>query len=129
LLLALDRKQRDREQVSQLLATLVQRGVLQSAQVSDGFALLLKDDDYLSDLLLDSPDALTALAQFVARAVVDGVLPASFLSPEPEGEITPGPKHGTTVLSRAATIHSLHNQSMIGKIWGPGDGRPVEQRK
>merc|ERR550537_2010687 len=93
LLLALDRKQRDREQVSRLLAALCQRGVLASSQVEAGFALLLKDDDYLADLLLDSPEALTALAQFVARAVVDSALPASFLSPDPEREFTPGTKH------------------------------------
>lgn len=129
LLLALDRKQRDREQVSQLLAALCQRRVLASTQVASGFALLLEDDEYLSDLLLDSPDALTALAQFVARAVVDDVLPVSFLSPESQGAFNPGPKHGATVLARATTIHSLHNPSMIGKIWGPGDGRPVAQRK
>merc|ERR550537_1736899 len=129
LLLALDRKQRDREQVSQLLAALCRRRLLTPEQVCNGFGLLLKDDEYLSDLLLDSPDALTALAQFVARAVVDDVLPASFLSPEQQGDFTPGPKHGATVLARATTIRSLHNPSMIGKIWGAGDGRPVAERK
>jgi len=129
LLLALDRKKRDRELVSQLLTALCQRSVLTSAQVVSGFGLLLKDDDYLSDLTLDSPDALTALAQFVARAVADDVLPTSFLSPTEQKDFTPGPKHGATVLTRAATIHSLHKPSMIGKIWGPGDGRPVAERK
>lgn len=33
------------------------------------------------------------------------------------------------MLARATTIHSAHIPSLIGKIWGPGDGRPVEQRK
>jgi len=128
LLLACDRKQRDREQISQLLAALCLRRVLAPDQAAAGFGLLLQDDAYLSDLVLDAPDALTTLAQFVARAIVDNVLPASFLSAELQ-EFAPAPEHGATILNRAATIYSAHNASVVGKIWGPGDGRPVAERK
>ena len=126
LLLALDRKTRDREQVSQLLAALRTRRVLESAQAAAGFGLLLSDDDYLSDLVLDAPDALTALAQFIARAIVDEVLAPSFLNAQ---DFVPGPRHGAKVLSNAAVIQRAHTMSAVGRIWGPGDGRPVAERK
>ena len=124
LLLALDRKTRDREQVSQLLAALCLRRVLEPAQAAAGFGLLLTDDDYLGDLVLDAPDALTALAQFVARAIVDEVLAPAFLE-----ECVPGPRHGAKVLSGASVIRKAHTMSAVGRIWGPGDGRPVAERK
>ena len=120
LLRALDRKQRDRELVSQLLASLCERQALAPAQAAQGFALLLEDDAYLGDLMLDTPDALQSLAQFVARGIADEVLPKSFL----EGQV--GPRHGAKVLDSArATYAGAQNASALSKIWGPGDGRPV----
>lgn len=122
LLRALDRKQRDRELVSQLLASLCQRQALAPAQAAQGFALLLEDDAYLGDLMLDTPDALQSLAQFVARGLADEVLPKSFL----DGQFQPGPRHGAKVLDSArATYAGAQNASALSKIWGPGDGRPV----
>ena len=51
--------------------------MIEPEQVSKGFSKLLNSAD---DLALDIPDAVDVLALFVARAVVDEILPSAFLT-------------------------------------------------
>ena len=74
--LAMDRGPRECELVSRLLKDLRFAGKIGAREIREGFVLLL---DTADDLTLDIPDASDMLALFVARAVVDGVLAASFL--------------------------------------------------
>jgi hypothetical protein len=62
--------------VSVLLSSLY-GNVISSTQIRLGFVLLL---DALDDLAVDIPDTVGSLALFIARAVVDDILPPAFLS-------------------------------------------------
>ena len=57
--------------------------IIQAAQMQKGFRNLLHSVD---DLKLDVPSAEEDVALFLARAVVDDVLPPSFLQKVPCGE-------------------------------------------
>ena len=64
------------------------------------------------------------VASFLARAVVDEVLPPAFLSDQ--NNCRPGDE----VIEKAVTLLSReHCTARLEKIWGPGDGRPVEELK
>jgi programmed cell death protein 4 len=89
--------------------------------IGKGFERLF---EIIDEIELDAPLAKNMLASFLARAVVDEVLPPSFLSDSVicnlGGEII---DHSRLLLSRD------HGGAKLEKIWGPGDGRPVEEMK
>ncbi|CAM9896305.1 unnamed protein product [Discosporangium mesarthrocarpum] len=95
--------------------------VLSSREVCKGFERLF---EMIDDIQLDAPNARTLVSSFLARAVADEILPpsvlrnAAFLSLG--GEIVKGARR---LLSRD------HVLSRLEKVWGPGDGRPVEELK
>ena len=61
---------------------------------------------------------------FLARAIVDEVLPPAFISERnnthPGDEVT---EKAVSLLSRE------HCTARLEKVWGPGDGRPVSELK
>eukprot|EP01023_Acetabularia_acetabulum_P029519 TRINITY_DN2785_c0_g1_i7.p2 TRINITY_DN2785_c0_g1~~TRINITY_DN2785_c0_g1_i7.p2 ORF type:complete len:407 (+),score=97.23 TRINITY_DN2785_c0_g1_i7:641-1861(+) len=73
--IALDRKSRERELVSELLSDLYPQ-VIPDDQMSMGFVRLLASID---DLVLDIPEAVNLLAYFLCRAIVDEALTPAFL--------------------------------------------------
>ena len=75
--MAMDRNDREREMASTLLADLSQASVVSEEQVSLGLHKLLSSTE---DLTLDIPDAARFLTLFLGRAIVDEVVPPSFLS-------------------------------------------------
>lgn len=61
---------------------------------------------------------------FLARAVVDEVLPPAYLS-EQNNE-----RPGDPVIEKAVSLLTReHSTARLERIWGPGDGRPVEELK
>ncbi|KAL3152918.1 hypothetical protein ABBQ38_012224 [Trebouxia sp. C0009 RCD-2024] len=74
--IAMDRKDREREQLSTLLANLYPNTISQD-QMAKGFTRLLH---FTEDLQLDNPEAGHLLALFLGRAIVDEALPPSFLA-------------------------------------------------
>lgn len=74
--LALDRKDRERELISELLSDLHPE-VIGDDQMAMGFTRLLGAVD---DLVLDCPDAVHMVSLFLGRAIVDEALPPSFLT-------------------------------------------------
>lgn len=118
--LSLDEGPRERELVSRLL-TCLHPYPLEDEQMTAGFDILL---DSLEDLSIDIPDAKTIVGCFLARAIVDEVLPPAFISnrnnKNPGDEVT---EKAITLLSRE------HCTARLEKIWGPGDGRPVSELK
>eukprot|EP00899_Mesostigma_viride_P013033 jgi/Mesvir1/21730/Mv04140-RA.2 len=72
---AMGRKDRERELASALLSALYST-VIPANQIFKGFQRTVESVD---DLVLDIPNAVELLALFVARAVVDDVLPPAFL--------------------------------------------------
>ena len=64
------------------------------------------------------------VASFLARAVVDEVLPPAFLSEQNND------RPGDAVVEKAVSLLSReHCNARLERVWGPGDGRPVEELK
>lgn len=66
----------------------------------------------------------TMVANFLARAVVDEVLPPAFLSDQNNK------RPGDQVIEKAISLLSReHCTARLERVWGPGDGRPIEELK
>uniref|UniRef100_A0A6U3BV92 MI domain-containing protein n=1 Tax=Entomoneis paludosa TaxID=265537 RepID=A0A6U3BV92_9STRA len=118
--LAMDKGPRERELTSRLL-TCLHPTPLSMSDMEAGFISLL---DSLEDLITDVPDAHTMVASFLARAVVDEVLPPAFLSEQNND------RPGDAVVEKAVNLLSReHCNARLEKVWGPGDGRPVAELK
>lgn len=64
------------------------------------------------------------IACFLARAVVDEVLPPAFLSNENNN------RPGCLVIEKAiGLLNREHSTARLERIWGPGDGRSVDELK
>jgi len=118
--LSLDKGPRERELISRLL-TCLHPNPLEDSDVVKGFEILM---DSLDDLAIDIPDAKAIVGSFLARAIVDEVLPPAFVSTRnnshPGDEVT---EKAVSLLSRE------HCTARLEKVWGPGDGRPVSELK
>lgn len=118
--LAMDKGPRERELTSRLLTSL-HPTPMSDKDMELGFEALL---DSLDDLSMDVPDAKTMAASFLARAVVDEVLPPAFLSEQNNA------RPGDAVVEKAVTLlNREHCTARLERVWGPGDGRPVEDLK
>ncbi|KAL0385199.1 UNVERIFIED_CONTAM: Pentatricopeptide repeat-containing protein, chloroplastic [Sesamum radiatum] len=74
--MAMDRHDKEKEMASVLLSA-TYSAVVNAAQISQGFFMLLQSAD---DLAMDILDAVNVLALFIARAVADDILPPSFIT-------------------------------------------------
>lgn len=118
--LSLDEGPRERELISRLL-TCLHPYPLKDADVEKGFEILL---DSLDDLCIDIPDAKEMVGCFLARAIVDEVIPPAFISNRNNSH------PGDGVVERALSLLSReHCTARLEKVWGPGDGRPVSELK
>lgn len=118
--ISLDKHPRERELVSRLL-TCLHPTPLTDKDMEEGFEILL---DSLDDLTTDVPDAKTMVANFLARAVVDEVLPPAFLSEQNNK------RAGDIVIEKSISLLSReHCTARLERVWGPGDGRPVAELK
>lgn len=115
-----DKDYRERELVSQLLSNLYP-DVLSSNSIGKGFERLF---EIMDEIEKDAPAAKSILATFLARAVVDEVLPPSFLADSVVCNL------GGEVVEQAKLMLSReHAGAKLERSWGPGDGRPVEDMK
>jgi len=117
---SLDKNPRERELVSRLL-TCLHPTPLSDSDMEVGFNILL---DSLDDLSTDVPDARSMVANFLARAVVDEVLPPAYLSEQNNS------RPGEEVVEKAISLLTReHSTARLERVWGPGDGRPVDELK
>mmetsp|Transcript_5543 Transcript_5543/g.5702 ORF Transcript_5543/g.5702 Transcript_5543/m.5702 type:complete len:389 (+) Transcript_5543:1612-2778(+) len=118
--MSLDRTDREREQISQLISSCYP-DILSTNMIGKGFERLF---ELVDELVKDVPSAREKLTTYLARCVVDEVLPPSFLSDivvrNLGGEIV---EHAKRLLSRE------HASAMLERAWGPGDGRPAQDLK
>jgi programmed cell death protein 4 len=78
----------------------------------------------LASLSPNFPFSQSMVGSFLARAVVDEVLPPAFLSAQNNDH------PGEVVLEKAVGLLSReHCTARLEKVWGPGDGRPVAELK
>lgn len=110
LIFGIERKAYERELISQLLSGAY--SIFQTKEMPDGFEIVL---DRLPDLSLDVPDAPEVLGKFIARAVVDEVLPPVFLE---QAKIN-NPKAQAS-LSLAQELYDK-DRKLLYHIWGGGD--------
>lgn len=118
--MSMDRNDKERELVSRLLSEFYP-DVLSTNVIGKGFERLF---EIMDELEKDAPRAKDITATFIARCVVDEILPPSFLSDvvicSLGGDII---EHARRMLSRE------HMGARLERAWGPGDGRPVSEMK
>ncbi len=117
---SIDLGDQQREQVSQLLSALYP-DILSMNMIGKGFERLF---EIVDEIEIDAPQAGNMIASFIARAVIDEVLPPSFLSDSVVRNL------GGDIIGHAILLLSRdHAGAKLERIWGPGDGRPVEEMK
>lgn len=123
--MAMDRHDKEKEMVSVMLSSLY-GDVFSSTQIKLGFVMLLQAVD---DLTVDIPDAVDVLALFIARAVVDDILPPAFLS-KAKGSLSESSK-GMQVLQIAAKsyLSAPHHAELLERRWGGSTYITVEEVK
>ncbi|KAL4436793.1 hypothetical protein ABPG75_003932 [Micractinium tetrahymenae] len=119
---ALDKHDREREMTSVLLSTLYNE-VIAPDQVRKGFMAAIEAMD---DLRLDVPDVVDQLALFICRAVVDDVLPPSFV-----GRIAGPPGSLAAELKHKCELHlgAKHSGERLQRCWGSGAGFKFDETK
>ncbi|GBF95677.1 hypothetical protein Rsub_08659 [Raphidocelis subcapitata] len=122
--LSLDRRDREREMASVLLSSLYAE-VISPDQMQKGFWRLA---EALDDTLLDVPDAVDLLALFVARAVVDDILPPSVHAKWCEGAPAGSPL--AALCSKIdAHLTARHSAERMLRCWGAGAGQSHAETK
>lgn len=122
---AMDRHDKEKEMASVLLSSLY-ADAISSAQISQGFLMLI---ELVDDLALDIVDAVDVLALFVARAVVDDILPPAFLT-SARNKVSESPK-GLEVVQTAekSYLSAPHHAELVESRWGGSTHVTVEEVK
>lgn len=123
--MAMDRHDKEKEMASVLLSALYAE-IISSPQIRQGLFMLLKTVD---DLALDIPNAVDLLALFIARAVVDDILPPSFITKAKK--ILPEYSKGHQVLLTAekSYLSAPHHAELVERKWGGTTHVTVEVKK
>ncbi|RWR96972.1 Initiation factor eIF-4 gamma [Cinnamomum micranthum f. kanehirae] len=123
--MAMDRHDKEKEMASVLLSALY-ADVISSDQISRGFVMLLESAD---DLALDIVDAVDILALFIARAVVDDILPPAFLTRAKR--LLPDSSKGLQVIQTAekSYLSAPHHAELVERRWGGSIHVTVEEVK
>uniref|UniRef100_A0A1S3YQ08 Programmed cell death protein 4-like n=1 Tax=Nicotiana tabacum TaxID=4097 RepID=A0A1S3YQ08_TOBAC len=123
--LAMDRHDKEKEMTSVLLSALY-ADVISPTQISKGFYMLLESAD---DLSVDIPDTVNILALFIARAVVDDILPPAFIARV--RKMLPKSSKGFQVLQTAekSYLSAPHHAELVERRWGGSTQFTVEEVK
>ncbi|KAI3464180.1 hypothetical protein Pfo_020843 [Paulownia fortunei] len=111
--MAMDRHNKEKEMASVLLSALY-ADVINAAQISQGFFMLLESAD---DLAVDILDAVDVLALFIARAVVDDILPPAYITRA--RNMLPEASKGLEVLQIAekSYLSAPHHAELVERRW------------
>ena len=123
LVIAMEKKSRDKERASVLLSAMTR--VYGSEQFFEGFIRVLKSID---DLALDNPDVEAMLSNFIARAIVDDVLPPSFVSLVPERLAASSPRVRQVLSTVQQLVEKGGARSMV-QSWGAASKSTVDELK
>ncbi|KAG6481447.1 MA3 DOMAIN-CONTAINING TRANSLATION REGULATORY FACTOR 1-like [Zingiber officinale] len=123
--MAMDRHDKEKEMASVLLSALY-ADLISSSEISRGFSMLLETVD---DLALDIIDAVDVLALFIARAVVDDILPPAFLTKAKRtiSEVSKGFQVIETV--EKSYLSAPHHAELVERRWGGTIHITVEEVK
>lgn len=122
---AMDRHDKEKEMTSVLLSALY-ADVISPSQIRDGFFMLLESVD---DLAVDILDAVDILALFLARAVVDDILPPAFLTRAKKA--LPESSKGFQAIQTAEKryLSAPHHAELVERKWGGSTHITVEEVK
>ncbi|KVH98970.1 uncharacterized protein LOC112514626 [Cynara cardunculus var. scolymus] len=123
--MAMDRHDKEKEMTSVLLSALYS-DVISSIHIKQGFFMLLESAD---DLAVDILDAVEILALFIARAVVDDILPPAFVT-RAKKSLSESSK-GFQVLQTAekSYLSAPHHAELVERRWGGSTHITVEEVK
>ncbi|KAI3717816.1 hypothetical protein L1987_69668 [Smallanthus sonchifolius] len=123
--MAMDRHDKEKEMASVLLSSLYS-DVISSTQIKQGFFMLLESAD---DLVVDILDTVETLALFIARAVVDDILPPAFVT-RAKKSLSESSK-GFQVLQTAekSYLSAPHHAELVERRWGGSTHITVEEVK
>lgn len=123
--MSMDRHDKEKEMAAILLSALY-ADIIHPSQVYKGFTKLVESAD---DLIVDIPDTVDILALFIARAVVDDILPPAFLKKQIAN--LPIDSKGAEVLKKADKSYltaPLHAE-IIERRWGGSKNTTVDDVK
>lgn len=118
--MSMDRSDKERELASKLLSDFYP-DILSTNVIGKGFERLF---EIIEELEKDCPTARQIAATFIARCVVDEVLPPSFLS-----DVVVCSLGGDIIDHAKRMLTREHMGARLEHCWGPGDGRPVSEMK
>ncbi|XP_051123196.1 MA3 DOMAIN-CONTAINING TRANSLATION REGULATORY FACTOR 1 [Andrographis paniculata] len=123
--MAMDRHNKEKEMTSVLLSALY-ADVINAAQISRGFFMLLESAD---DLAVDILDAVDVIALFLARAVVDDILAPAFITRAKK--MLPETSKGYQVLQIAekSYLSAPHHAELVERRWGGSTHLTVDEVK
>lgn len=123
--MAMDRHAKEKEMASVLLSALY-ADVITASQISQGFIILLESAE---DLAVDVLDAVDILALFIARAVVDDIIPPAFLNRAKK--VLPENSKGLQVVETAekSYLSAPHHAELVERKWGGSTHLTVEEVK
>ena len=123
--MSMDRHDKEKEMAAILLSALY-ADIIHPSQVYKGFTKLVESAD---DLIVDIPDTVDILALFIARAVVDDILPPAFLKKQIAN--LANDSKGAEVLKKAEKSYltaPLHAE-IIERRWGGSKNTTVDDVK
>ena len=120
---SLDRHDKEREMISQLLSSMYGGNTIDLSQMEKGFVAVL---DSLDDLVLDVPQAVEWVSQFTCRAIADDILAPSF--------VTETEPFGSDYVTQWHTLCSTylsdpHFAERMSRVWGSRAGLDVKETK
>lgn len=120
--LAMDKNDREHEMAANMLSSLYHE-IIQADQMQKGFKNLLSSVD---DLKLDVPSVEDDLALFLARAVIDDILPPAFLH-----KIPCAPNSSAAAVKSKAELHLTARRpaERLLRAWGGTDRVTLEHTK
>eukprot|EP01102_Stenamoeba_stenopodia_P018424 TRINITY_DN6756_c0_g2_i2.p1 TRINITY_DN6756_c0_g2~~TRINITY_DN6756_c0_g2_i2.p1 ORF type:complete len:348 (+),score=87.55 TRINITY_DN6756_c0_g2_i2:65-1108(+) len=121
LIFAMERYAFEREHASRLLSALYDKA-LSGTEICDGLQAAL---DAVDDFTLDIRDGVDMLAKFIARAIVDEVVPPAFL----KNALAESDKAREVLSLANGLISERHGSERLSHIWGPGDLTSVKRLK
>ncbi|KNA05937.1 hypothetical protein SOVF_185750 [Spinacia oleracea] len=123
--MAMDRHDKEKEMASVLLSDLY-ADVISPSQISQGFILLLESAD---DLSVDIPDAVNVLALYVARAVVDDILPPAFVTRVQKNLPESSKGLQAVQIAEKSYLSAPHHAELVERKWGGSTHLTVEEVK
>lgn len=119
--LSMERQPYERELISKLLTALYNNAI-PAQEYDDGFKSALRK---LDDTIIDIPEAGDMLGKFIARAIMDEIIPPAFLkSVELDTNCV-----RNCVASANGHVNDPHRSRKLEHIWGPGDLDSVKRLK